>query len=178
MKVNWITLVSLVVVVLAVTYPRISQVAAQDLSAQPLTTNQEQVVKRDVQAAFDRYYAWFSAGRSDLVAEKAYLAPSLFLRPAELEVALTSEALRARFGAQLKPLIADGYVKSEMPKPTICVFNERTAMLSGRYVRYRKGGAVMGEFGGTYIFAKVSDDDWRIVSVITHAPSKIIQCSN
>ena len=176
-KVNRITLVSVVAVVLAVTYPRVSRVDAQDLRPQQLTTNQEQVVKRDVQAAFDRYYGWFSAGHSDLIADKAFLTPSLFLRPTELEVISSSEALRAHYAAQLKPLIADGYVKSEMPKPTICVLNERTAMISGRYVRYRKDGAVMGEFGGTYIFAKVSDD-WRIVSVITHAPSKIVQCSN
>ena len=177
MKANWVTLVSACVVVVTLVFPRPSEVEAQNLNAQPLTANQERVVRVEVQAAFDQYYAWFSAGRADLVAKRAFLAPALFLRPAELEVSSSTGALQSRYEAQLKPLIADGYVKSEMPSPTICVLNERTAMISGRYLRYRRDGAVMGELGGTYIFAKASDG-WRIVSVITHAPSKVVQCTN
>jgi hypothetical protein len=156
----------------ALTYGVVSPVTAQQLSA-----DRERTIKTEVKAAFDQYYAWFSAGRSDLVAERAYQAPSLFLAPTGPDVRSSSAAVRARFEAVLKPLIADGYVRSEMPHPSICVLNESTATVSGRYIRYRKDGSVMGELGGIYIFTKTTGG-WRIVALINHDPSKVLGCSD
>ena len=39
----------------------------------------EATLRSEVKAAFDRYYEWFSAGRTDLIAENAYNAPAFFL---------------------------------------------------------------------------------------------------
>jgi hypothetical protein len=152
-------------------------VVVSPVTAQQRSADRERTIKTEVKAAFDQYYAWFSDGRSDLVAERAYQAPSLFLSPAGPDVRLSSDAVRARFDAVLKPLIADGYGRSEMPNPSICVLNENTATVSGRYIRYRKDGSVMGELGGIYIFTKTTGS-WRIVALINHDPSKALGCSD
>ena len=63
-----------------------------------------------------------------------------------------------------------------MADPHISVFSEHAATVSGRYVRYRKDGSVIAEFGGTYSFAKMSDG-WRIVSIMWHDPTKVFELS-
>jgi hypothetical protein len=156
----------------ALIYTGVSPVTAQQRSAE-----RERTIRAEVKAAFDQYYTWFSDGRSDLVAERAYQAPSLFLAPAGPDVRSSNDAIRARFDAVLKPLIADGYSRSEMPNPSICVLNESTATVSGRYIRYRKDGSVMAQLGGIYIFTKAAGS-WRIVALINHEPNKVLGCSD
>ena len=151
--------------------------AVSSALAQHRSAEQEQTIKTEVKAAFDQYYAWFSEGRSDLIAARAYQAPSLFLAPTSSDVRSSSDAVRARFEAVLKPLIADGYVRSEMPNASICVLNETTATVSGRYIRYRKDGSIIGNLGGIYIFTKTTGS-WRIVALINHEPDKVLGCSD
>jgi hypothetical protein len=135
----------------------------------------EETTRAEVQAAFDQYYAWFSAARADLVAERVYQAPIHFLLPSGLLVAPSQDAMRTELEAMFKPMVADGYAKTEMSSPTISVLNESAAIVSGRYVRYRRDGSVMGTFGGSYIFAKTADS-WRIVSFISHDANKTVRC--
>lgn len=165
------TLVLLVVAVLIPICPGVLPVSAQQVAV-----DRDQLIRSDVKRAFDQYLAWFAAGRSDLIAERAYDVPTLLLFADGLDVLASREMVNARFETILKRLIADGYVKSEMPSPTICVLSESAAILSGRYVRYRKDGSVMGEYGGTYIFTKTAAG-WRMVSQIVHDPSKVLSCS-
>jgi SnoaL-like domain len=147
------------------------------VAAQQLSASREQTLRAEVKAALDQYYAWFSAGRWDLVAQRAYQAPALFLGLKGLDVRLSEEAVTARFEALLKPLIADGYARSEIPSPRICVLSETAATVSGRYIRYRKDGSIMGEFGATYIFARTRDG-WRMVALINHDADKGLGCTS
>jgi len=137
----------------------------------------EATLRSEVKAAFDRYYEWFSAGRTDLIAENAYNAPAFFLGVDGPDVRITREDVKKRFDTQRKALNAQGYLRSEMLKPTICVLNENAAIVSGRYLRYRKDGSVLGEFGATYIMARMKDG-WRVVTLINHTnANKIVTCS-
>jgi ketosteroid isomerase-like protein len=144
--------------------------------AQQMSTDREPVLRTEVKGAFDQYTEWFSAGRPDLVAQRSYRVPVLFLRPAGLEVDSTAEAIRARFEGMFKTLSAGGYSRSEVSNLHVSIFSEHAASVSGRFVRYRKDGSVMADFGATFVFAKTSEG-WRIVSMISHDPVKAFELS-
>lgn len=131
-------------------------------------------VAAEVQAAIDQYYAWFAAGRADLIAAQSYQAPFVMIQPAGAMVLPTPAAVQAGLEATIKPLLADGYARAEMPSPSISVFGPGAAMVSGRYTRYRKDGSVMGVAGGTYLLTKTAAG-WRIASFIAHAPDTVIR---
>ena len=146
-------------------------VGSLPVGAQRLSADRESVLTAEVKGAFDQYTESFSAGRQDLVAQRSYRAPVLFLRPTGLEVDPTAEAVKARFEGMFKALSADGYARSEVSNLHISIFSEYAASVSGRFVRYRKDGSAIAEFGATLVLAKTSGG-WRIVSMISHDPSK------
>jgi hypothetical protein len=89
---------------------------------------------------------------------------------------VTRDEVKTFFEGTFRPLMADGYAKSEWPTRNTCVVNEAAAIVSGRYIRYRKNGSVIRESGATYLFAK-TPDGWHIVSTISHDPHKLVLCS-
>jgi len=95
----------------------------------------EEATKREIKAAFDQYYEWFSAARADLVAERVYQAPIQFLQPNGFFIAPSQDSIRPGLEAMFKPMIAGGYSRTEMPSPSICVLNESAGIVSGRYTR-------------------------------------------
>ena len=150
--------------------------AATSLWAQQLNAAREEAIKVTVNAAMDQYNAWFVAGRADLIAEHTYLTPSVRMDETGLSVLSSKDDIRRLFESSLQSLAADGYATSEWPVRNVCVLSESSAIVSGRYMRYRKDGSVIGEYGGTYTFAKASDG-WRIASFTRHDPATVIRCS-
>jgi hypothetical protein len=146
-----------------------SSAAAQQLSAE-----QERTIKADVNRAFDDYLRWFIENRPDLIAGRIRI-PWLRLQPTGPVTISMDSQVKTWFEDTLRPLVADGYGRSEWPVLRICVLNESAAILSGKYIRYRKNGGVIGEYGTSYLFAK-SDAGWQIVSTIPHDPQKLVSC--
>ena len=143
-------------------------------AAEQLSAEQEQTIKADINRAFDEYRRWFMDDRPDLVAGRIRI-PWLRLQPTgPVTIAMDSQ-VRTWFEDTLRPLLADGYDRSEWPVLRICVLNESAAILSGKYIRYRKNGSVIGEYGTSYLFAK-SGAGWQIVSTIPHDPQKLVSC--
>ena len=142
-------------------------------AAQPLSAEQERAVVADVGAAMNQYVTWLAQGRADFIAERSFLAPAIRLDGTG-PVVLSREELKTRFESALKTLSADGYMRSEWPIRNICALGVSAAIVSGRYVQYRKDGSVIGEAAATYMFAKTTDG-WRIVSWATHDVRKVVQ---
>jgi hypothetical protein len=159
----------LVALIAVVFYLGDSSIAAQQLSAK-----QEETIRADVNRAFDEYRNGFMADRSDLVARRIRI-PWLRLQPAGPVTISRDSEVKTWFENTLRPLLADGYERSEWPILRTCVLNESTAIISGKYIRYRKNGSVIGEYGTSYLFAK-SDAGWQIVSTIPHDPGKLVLC--
>jgi NTF2-like protein (DUF6841) len=84
--------------------------------------------------------------------------------------------IKQKWEGLLQPLVADGYAKSEWPTRNICILNDATAIVSGHFVRYRKNGSVIGEYGVTFTLARTGDG-WRITAVIPHEPDRVLQCA-
>jgi hypothetical protein len=139
--------------------------------------DKQQVIMAAVAAVMDQYNTWFAAGRADLIAERTYLTPSVRMDETGLTVFSSRDEIERFFEASLQTLGADGYAKSEWPVRNVCVLNEAAAVVSGRYIRYRKDGSVIGQYGGTYTLAKTADG-WRIASFARHDPSKVVRCAS
>jgi hypothetical protein len=143
---------------------------------QQITASRETTIKAEINVFLDQYTRWFEADRADLIAERVYLAPSVRLDATGLILMASVDEIKRRWEGLLQPLIADGYTKSEWPTRNICILNDATAIVSGHFVRYRKNGSVIGEYGVTYTLTRTGDG-WRITAVIPHEPGRVLQCA-
>jgi hypothetical protein len=147
---------------------------AGPIAAQQLSADQESTIKADVSRAFDEYLRWFMEGRPELVAQRIRIPWQRLQPTGPITISMDSE-VKAWFEDTLRPLVAEGYARSEWPVRRICVLNASTAILSGKYIRYRKDGSVIGEYGTSYVFAR-SGAEWQIVATIPHDPQKLVVC--
>jgi len=141
-----------------------------------LQSSSTETARAEVRAAWDEYVKAVSAQRSDVIADRVYLAPSFNLAPSGVIVSNTAAEVRSRFEANWKQLTSQNYDHSETKSANICVLNETAAILSAQFVRYRKDGSILNEPAGTYVFAK-TPQGWRIVAQMGHAPERIIRCA-
>jgi hypothetical protein len=135
------------------------------------SASDEQVIRDEVNAFMDQYWALFSAGRIDELAERVYHPFGQLSNTGHASI----DELKRRFPDTRKALLAGGYGRSNMPKRNICVLSSTVAVVSGRGIRYLKDGGVMGEYGWTYTLLKGSEG-WRMVSIYSHDPNKALTC--
>ena len=147
-----------------------SQVSAQSPSPAQLRT--------EVSAALEEYVGAFSGRRADFIADSVYTAPAFFLGvgggpPREM----TTAEVEARFERLLATLVADGYERSEIRTSNVCVLSDAAALVSVRFVRYRRDGSVMLESAATYLFARMPEG-WRIAASVGHPSDRMIDCND
>ena len=142
------------------------------LGAQPPEDAERRAVHEEIDAFFDQYYAWYSAGRADEISRHAYNTPFQLGDGTALE---TRADVRQWVADAWARLDVQGYGGSAMPERNICVLSSGAVMVSGRGVRYRKDGGVFGEYGWTYIVVR-TDAGWRIVSIFGHDPGLAVRC--
>ena len=107
-------------------------------AAQPLDEAARRGVRDELNAFFDQYYEWYSAGRAEEISRHAYNVPYQLGNG----TALTTRAeVRQWVVDAYARLDAQGYGRSAMPERNICVLSAGTAMVSGRGVRYKKGSS-------------------------------------
>ena len=140
--------------------------------AQSLEPVARQALRAEVDAFFDQYYAWYSAGAADEIASHAYNVPYVRGDGSALG---TRDEVRQWVSEAWARLDAQGYAGSDMPDRNICVLGAGAAIVSGRGVRYHRGGGLLGEYGWTYTVAK-TDDGWRILSILGHDPALAVRC--
>jgi hypothetical protein len=159
---------------------RITQVAfvalaltAAIVRGQPLSADKANMISQEVDTFISQYNLWFAAGRADLIAERVYAAPTTHLASDRLSVSMSKEQVQAGFEAYLKPLLNDGYARSEWTSRYIHVLHQGAVIVSGAFTRYRSDGTKIGDFAGTYVLGK-TPNGWRVVANTTHDPSRVI----
>jgi len=132
----------------------------------------DQAIKAEVNAFMDQYWQLFSAGKIDELVERIYHPSGQLSNQGHASI----EELKKRFPDSRKTMLAGGYGRSNMPVRNICVVSPTVAVVSGRGIRYLTDGKVMAEFGWTYTLLK-SPAGWRMVSIFTHDPDKVLTCA-
>ena len=101
--------------------------------AQSLDPAARQALRAEVDAFFDQYYAWYSAGAADEIASHAYNVPYVRGDGSALG---TRDQVRQWVADAWARLDAQGYEGSDMPERNICVLG------AGSATRQRAGRAL------------------------------------
>ncbi len=143
--------------------------------AQQTPAVDEKALTNEVNAFMDQYWQLWSAGEIDQLASRVYHPFGQLNNQGHSTV----EQLRSAFPQTRKTMLAGGYGRSQMPMAgrNVCILAANVAVVSGRGVRYLTNGNVMAEFGWTYTLIK-NATGWRMVSIYTHDPRKVLTCSS
>jgi hypothetical protein len=136
---------------------------------------QNDAVANEVAAALKEYHRLFSSKEAGAMAERGYAAPLTSLGRGNYTVWQTRPEVEAWAKSFVSGLVAQGWDRSDMPSPSICVLTPTSAIASGEFVRYRKDGSVLARLGNAYVFSKGADG-WRVVSMLSHDADKPIRC--
>jgi hypothetical protein len=143
-----------------------------------LTPEQVAVIEKDVTAALHNYYRLYTEKNNKALSSEVFFDQWIQLGANGPQLTGTEPAdVARRFAANIQRLEQQGWVKSEYPKPIVCVINAGTAIASGEFMRYRKDGSVISVNGTSYLFGKTAAG-WRIVSFFGHERGKIIGCND
>lgn len=135
----------------------------------------DQGVKTAVRAAWDTYITAFSDGRTDVVAEQVYAAPSYVLGAAGGTVRMTTHDTKEGFDQIHQTLQREQYDRTETDHVEICVLNGGTALLTARYTRYRTNGEVLTTGASGYLFALL-EGQWKILAIMGNPADKLVAC--
>jgi NTF2-like protein (DUF6841) len=143
-----------------------------------LTPEQVAVIEQEVTAALHNYYRLYTEKNNKALSSEVFFDQWIQLGANGPQLTGTEPAdVARRFAANIQRLEEQGWVKSEYPKPIVCVINAGTAIASGEFMRYRQDGSVISVNGTSYLFGKTSAG-WRIVSFFGHERGKIIGCDD
>tara|TARA_B100000029_G_scaffold448151_1_gene470443 strand:+ start:574 stop:1068 length:495 start_codon:yes stop_codon:yes gene_type:complete len=135
----------------------------------------EDTIKEEVLTAWNAYIAAFSAGQTDVVANRIYSTPSFQVGAQGVTTRLTARDTKVAFDEIHQYLATERYSHSETDTATICVLNSSSALLTAHFTRYRDDNSVLANGASAYFFGKF-DDDWRIMAIIGNPTAKLIDC--
>ena len=135
----------------------------------------ENTTKAEILAAWNAYIAAFSAGQTDVVANRSYATPSFQVGEQGANVRMTENDTKLAFDEIHQYLAAERYSHSETDTAAICVLNSGSALLTAHFTRYRNDNSVLTKGASAYLFGKF-DGDWRIISIIANPKAKLIDC--
>jgi hypothetical protein len=133
-------------------------------------------IKNDVKAASDKYFRLFSEHKMSAL-DEIYNVPLITIGPNGVTARTTREQVIERAVTSYDQFLPEktGYLRSEMPNPTICVLNAGAAIVSGKWYRIKKDESVMSESGIAYFWGKTKDG-WRMIGWA--GTESIVQCGN
>ena len=143
-----------------------------------LSDGEREDVASEIRSALENYHRIFSGKQPDEIAEHAYGAPLVsFGAQGNPTVWNTTQEVETWVAGFMTQLQQQGWHRSDMPSPTICVLGESSGFASGFYVRYREDGSIISRTGIAYIFGKTGDA-WKVVAFLPHEIAHPLSCDN
>ena len=143
-----------------------------------LSEREREAIGAEIESALANYHRIFSRGQPDELAEHAYGAPLVsFGAQGNTTVQNTTQEVEASMAPLIAQLRQQGWYRSDMPSPTICVLGETSGFASGYYVRYREDGSIISRAGMAYIFGK-TEGVWKVVAFLPHEIAHPLSCGN
>lgn len=141
-----------------------------------LTDNDRQAIAAEIAAALENYHSVFSTGSAIEMADEIYAVPLLSVGASGNTTAWnTREEVVNMLASLLTNLRQQGWHRSAMPSPQICVLGRDAGFASGQFIRYREDGTEISRSGMAYIFQK-KEDGWRMTTFLAHDADLQLSC--
>jgi hypothetical protein len=158
--------------------------AATVWAGTPVSAQQQQLtaaeigqIKADVAAAVETYVLVFSERNAKAVIDGSYNKPAFSINAAGV-TPLVPEKQIVQLEATMKRQQGEGWARSDIRNPTVCVMNRNAALASGNLYRFKADGSEHLINSETILFAR-SGEGWKIVSIMVHEkPDQGVACKN
>ncbi len=142
-----------------------------------LPYDEKQSIADEVALALRNYHNVFSNASPSTMADQIYGVPLV-------SVSATGETTTWRTRAEVIAMLSSlttnlreqGWVRSAMPNPQICVFGRDAGIAVGEFVRYREDGSEISRIGMSYVFEK-RDGEWKMTAFVAQAEGQSSPCA-
>jgi hypothetical protein len=131
--------------------------------------------KADALATVTAYFTAFNQHDADKIAREIFSNPSMAIGAGGVS-ANTPDQVAKQYAGNIQRLVDSGWEKSVMLHYDVCLMNPTLAFVHGTFNRLRKDGSILQAGASTYMLNK-SKDGWRIVMLIPHDKTKVMNCS-
>ncbi len=141
-----------------------------------LSIEDRNTVYLEIEAALISYHYLFSTGSPYEIANQAYGAPLVTISTdGTTTVMATPEEVESWVEGFLDSIRSQGWYRSAMPSPTICVLGQNSGFGSGQFIRYREDGSEISRSGMTYIFQR-KPEGWRMTTFLAQESNVQLSC--
>ena len=119
-----------------------------------------------VNRMLDEYYAAFSTLNIQAILPYFH-QPALLIGPPGVIALPTPAAVLPIFNPVMQNLRARGYGRSELSLLKVKLLSAKSALATGRAVRYKSDGQELERVGLTYMLHK-TDDAWKFAVMVLH----------
>ncbi len=148
---------------------------SNSLQAQ-LVSEDQNSIHAEIAAALENYHHVFSTGTPSEIANQIYGAPLTSISTNGVTTVWNStNEVEEWVSGFLYNLKEQGWYRSSMPSPSICVLGPNSGFASGEFIRYREDGSEISRNGMTYIFQRKSEG-WRMTTFLAHDSNVELTC--
>lgn len=141
-----------------------------------LSNEDQKVVYLEIEAALKNYHQLFSTGTPAEIANQVYGAPLVSISTnGATTIWNSTEDVEIWVSGFLDNIRSQGWYRSAMPSPTICVLGVNSGFGSGQFIRYREDGSEISRSGMTYIFQR-KPEGWRMTTFLAQDPNVQLAC--
>ena len=141
-----------------------------------LTTEVRNSVHEEIAAALENYHYVFSTGTPAEIANQIYGAPLISVSTiGATTIWESTEEVEEWVSGFLSSLKEQGWYRSHMPSPSICVLSENSGFASGQFIRYREDGSEISRSGMAYVFQR-KPEGWRMTTFLAHETDVELAC--
>lgn len=141
-----------------------------------LASHDREAIAAEIAVALENYQRVFSTGTASEMVDQIYAVPLLSVGASgSTTVWGTREEVVNMLASLLANLRQQGWYRSAMPSPKICVLGADAGFASGQFIRYREDGAEISRSGMAYIFQK-KENGWRMTAFLAHDADLQLSC--
>jgi len=141
-----------------------------------LAKNERDAIAAEIGAALQNYHRVFSTASPVEMADQIYGIPLLSVGiSGNTTVWSTREEVTSMLAELIPSLRAQGWYRSSMPSPQICVLGRASGFASGQFIRYREDGSEISRSGMAYVFQK-KESGWKMTTFLAHDADQSLSC--
>lgn len=159
------------VLLMALSFTLVSPTLRAQLSAEERLS-----ISNEITVALEKYHRVFSTGTPGEIASQIYGTPLVSISTdGATTIWNTVEEVENWVAGFLSNIKEQGWYRSQMPSPSICVLGPNTGFASGQFIRYRQDGSEISRSGMAYVFQR-KPEGWRMTTFLAHENDVELAC--